>query len=44
LPSGQLDAGGAIVFTFLWQARWEGKDFQVGITPRSPTTIERRVR
>ena len=29
LPSDQLQAGARIVFTFLWQEGWEGKDFQV---------------
>ncbi len=31
LPSDQLPAGASIVFTLLWQAGWEGKDFQVAI-------------
>ncbi|OYW11597.1 MAG: glucoamylase, partial [Planctomycetales bacterium 12-60-4] len=31
LPSDQLRAGEHIVFTILWQARWEGTDFQVAI-------------
>ena len=31
LPSDQLDAGAQIVFTLLWQDKWEGKDFQVEI-------------
>lgn len=32
LPSNQLLPGVRIVFTFLWQERWEQKDFQVEIT------------
>ncbi len=31
LPSDQLPAGANIVFTFLWQEGWEGKNFQVAI-------------
>ncbi len=31
LPSDMLPVGASIVFTFLWQERWEGKDFQVAI-------------
>ena len=31
LPSAQLTAGARIVFTFLWQEGWEGKDFAVEI-------------
>jgi glucoamylase len=31
LPSGGLEDGARIVFTFLWKEGWEGKDFQVGI-------------
>jgi glucoamylase len=31
LPSAKLQAGTSIVFTFLWQEDWEGKNFQVGI-------------
>ena len=31
LPSAQLQTGARIVFTFLWQEGWEGKDFQVEI-------------
>ena len=31
LPSDQLQTGTSIVFTFLWQEGWEGKDFQVRI-------------
>lgn len=31
LPSDQLPAGTSIFFTFLWQERWEGKDFKVVI-------------
>lgn len=33
LPSDQLEVGSSIVFTFLWQGEWEGKDFQVMIEP-----------
>jgi glucoamylase len=31
VPSDQLEAGARIVFTFLWQECWEGRDFQVAI-------------
>jgi glucoamylase len=31
LPSAKLHAGTRIVFTFLWQEGWEGKDFEVEI-------------
>jgi len=31
LPSDQLEAGASIVFTFLWQEEWAGKDFQVAV-------------
>lgn len=31
LPSDRLETGTRIVFTFLWQEGWEGKDFQVEI-------------
>jgi glucoamylase len=31
LPTDLLQAGASIVFTFLWQEGWEGKDFHVGI-------------
>ena len=37
LPSDQLEAGARIVFTFLWQDGWEGKDFRVGIDASIPT-------
>jgi glucoamylase len=37
LPSDQLPAGANIVFTFLWQERWEGKDFQAVIADSLPT-------
>jgi glucoamylase len=36
LPSDQLEAGARIVFTFSWQEKWEGKDFQVGIDTSIP--------
>jgi glucoamylase len=36
LPSDRLEAGARIVFTFSWQERWEGKDFQVGIDTSIP--------
>ena len=41
LPSDQFQAGARIVFTFLWQEGWEGKDFQVGIaaSDQTPKTI-----
>ena len=32
LPSDQLPAETSVVFTFLWQDRWEGNDFQVVIS------------
>ena len=32
LPSNNLPAGVNVLFTFRWQERWEGKDFQVQIT------------
>jgi glucoamylase len=31
LPSEPPQVGASIVFTFLWQEGWEGKDFQVEI-------------
>jgi glucoamylase len=31
LPSEQLSAGARIAFTFRWQERWEGRDFEVEI-------------
>jgi glucoamylase len=31
LPSEQLEVGASIVFTFLWQTGWEGKNFQIAI-------------
>jgi glucoamylase len=31
LPAAELPAGARIVFTFLWQDRWEGRDFSVEI-------------
>ncbi len=31
LSSDQLQIGARVVFTFLWQDGWEGKDFQVTI-------------
>lgn len=37
LPTDQLQAGARIVFTFLWQEGWEGKDFQVGIAAPNQT-------
>lgn len=37
LPSDRLQAGARIVFTFLWQERWEGKEFQVGIDASNQT-------
>lgn len=37
LPSDQLQAGPSIVFTFLWQEEWEGKDFHVAIAESIPT-------
>jgi glucoamylase len=37
LPSDQLQVGDSIVFTFLWQEGWEGKDFQVTIAESIPT-------
>jgi len=37
LPSGQQPAETRIVFTFLWQEGWEGKDFQVVIVESIPT-------
>ena len=36
LPSDKLPAGSNIVFTFRWQERWEGKDFQVSIADPLP--------
>jgi glucoamylase len=36
LPSDQLQVGASIVFTFLWQEGWEGKDFQVAIAESIP--------
>lgn len=36
LPSDQLQVGAGIVFTFLWQEEWEGKDFQVAIFTSNP--------
>ena len=35
LPTDQLQAGAGIVFTFLRQGGWEGKDFQLGIAART---------
>jgi glucoamylase len=37
LPTDQLQAGARIVFTFLWQGGWEGKDFQVEIAAPNQT-------
>ena len=37
LPSAHLSAGTRIVFTLLWQAGWEGQDFQVMIDASIPT-------
>ncbi len=37
LPSDQLQPGARILFTFLWQERWEGKDFEVGIAAADQT-------
>ena len=37
LPTDQLQAGARIVFTFLWQEGWEGKDFQVEIAAPNQT-------
>jgi glucoamylase len=37
LPSDQLEVGARIVFTFMWQEGWEGKDFQVGIADSNQT-------
>jgi glucoamylase len=37
LPSNRLEAGACIVFTFLWQEGWEGKDFQVGVAASNQT-------
>ena len=34
LPSDQLQDGARIVFTFLWQEGWEGKEFQVELRPQ----------
>ncbi len=37
LPSDRLKAGDRIVFTFLWQEGWEGKDFQIEIAVSTQT-------
>ncbi|MDP2604957.1 MAG: glycoside hydrolase family 15 protein [Deltaproteobacteria bacterium] len=37
LPSDRLKAGDRIVFTFLWQEGWDGKDFQVEIASADQT-------
>jgi glucoamylase len=31
LPTDQLPGGASILFTFLWQEGWEGKDFQIKV-------------
>ena len=37
LPLDQLQVSISIVFTFLWQEGWDGKDFQVAIAESIPT-------
>jgi glucoamylase len=37
LPTNQLKTNDRIVFTFLWQEGWEGKDFQVEIVAPNQT-------
>ena len=37
LPANQLKTNDRIVFTFLWQEGWEGKDFQVEIAASNQT-------
>lgn len=37
LPSDRLQVGSRIVFTFLWQEGWEGKNFQVEIAALNQT-------
>lgn len=34
LPSDQLQDGARIIFTFLWQEGWEGKEFHVELRPQ----------
>jgi len=36
LPSAQLPDDTRVIFTFLWQEGWEGKDFQVEIAAAKP--------
>ena len=38
LSSDKLPAGATIVFTILWQERWEGKNFQVSIAESIPVS------
>ena len=37
LPSDTLQAGARIVFTFLWQERWEGENFSVEVSASDHT-------
>jgi len=37
LPSAKLSTGARIVFTFLWQEGWEGREFQVEIAASNQT-------
>jgi glucoamylase len=42
LPSAKLSTDARIVFTFLWQAGWEGKDFQVEIAAPNHQSVNKQ--
>jgi glucoamylase len=42
LPSGKLQVGASVVFTFLWQEGWEREDFQVAIAESIPRDVDRK--